>query len=916
MAKRFFIIDGLGQIFRSYYAPFSAALTSPTGEPTKATYVFCTTLLQLVREHKPDYLALAMDSDEGKVFRAAIDAEYKANREPPPEDLAPQIKRILKIVSSQDIPIIAKPGFEADDVMATLCELLQAEDLDVILVSTDKDLEQMLTPRTRMFDPKKNAFTGPDELRDKKGYGPAQAVEIQSLTGDSTDNIPGIKGVGPKKAAGLIAKYGSADAVIQHADELTPAMKKNVLAFADQLPITRQLVTLRRDVELDFDLDACEWKGLKPARLLPIFRELGFRRLVDQLDTDPGEMPTDGSATPAAPPGGLFASPPTSFTATPPRHYVLVDDDAKLDAFLAELGKQSCFAFDTETTHLNASWAKLVGLSFSWAANTGYYLPVAGLGQALPLKTTLERLRPIMADPNVAKVGQNIKYDLVVLAHHGVPVDGVAFDTMIASFVLDSARRSHGMDALAHELLGFTPIPITDLIGKGRNQITFADVEIARAAEYAAEDADVTWQLYEIFRDQLAHSDLKPLFDETEMPLVEVLTAMEAEGVNLDTEFLAGMSKELAQRLDALTARIHDEAGRPFNIDSPKQLAALLFDELGLPKLKKTKTGYSTDAETLESLAAQTDHPVPTLVKEYRELTKLKGTYIDTLPTMICPRTGRVHASFNQTVAVTGRLSSSDPNLQNIPIRTELGRKIRRAFLPPDEDHRLITADYSQIELRVLAHFCKDRALVEAFTEDQDIHAFVAAQVFGKPIEEVTRDERSRAKAVNFGIVYGQTAYGLARTTGMPVGEAQTFIDMYFMRYPGIRMFIDKVVAEAKKQGGVQTILGRRRAVPEINSRNRNLYSAGERLAVNTVIQGSAADLIKRAMINIFRQIRSENRPLRMLIQVHDELVFSVPAQAVEAESAFIREAMCNAMTLDVPLKVDLASGANWLESK
>lgn len=920
MAKRFFIIDGLAQIFRCYYAPFQQ-LTSPTGEPVRATYVFCNMLLQLIREQKPDYLAMALDPAEGKIFREEIDPEYKANREPPPEDLIPQIKRIIQIVKAAGIPILSKPGFEADDVLATLCRQVADQDVQVCLVSKDKDLEQLLSDRVTLFDAAKGECIGPAELQATKGYSPAQAVEIQTLTGDSTDNIPGVVGIGPKKAAALIARYGSAEAVIAHADELTPAMKKNVLAFKDKIDLTRRLVTLRSDVDIDFDLERMRFEGINKRALRGLFEELGFRRLVEQM--------SDASATPIADKkpapapgfqGSLFdeMAPPPHGTAPPAveRDYVLVDDSRKFQDFLAELKKQPRFAFDTETTHLNPVWADLVGMSFSWKTGTGYYLPVRGVGKTLPLDKTMHVLRPILTDAKVGKIGQNIKYDLIVMARHGVEIGGVEFDTMIASFVLDSSRRSHGMDALARELLGFDPIPISDLIGKGAGQIRFDQVDTQRACTYAAEDADVTWTLYEILHRQLAASDLEPLFHETEMPLVEVLAALENEGVRLDTAFLKEMSADLGARLRELTDRIHQAVGHPFNIDSTKQLADVLFNELKLPVVRKTKTGLSTDAETLDQLATDTDHPVPKLIREYRELIKLKNTYVDTLPEMICPRTGRIHASFNQTAAITGRLSSSDPNLQNIPIRTELGRQIRKAFVPSAPDHVLLTADYSQIELRVLAHFCKDAELLEAFKQDRDIHQFVASQVFGVPLDEVTREQRGKAKAVNFGIVYGQTAYGLSRTTGMGVAEAQDFIDKYFRRYPGIRRFIDKVNVDARRNGFVKTILGRRRAIADINSRNTNARAAAERFAVNTVIQGSAADLIKKAMINIHRRIRLDNHPSRMLIQVHDELVFDVPSAAVEAEANFIRHEMCTAMPLDVPIKADIAWGNNWLEGK
>lgn len=982
MAKKLFVIDGMGQIFRCYYAPFQN-LTAPNGEPTRATYVFTNMLLQLAREQKPDYLIMAMDSRDETTFRRNLAPDYKAHRDAPPEDLAPQIVRILEIVRSQNIPILVVPGFEADDIMATLAgQLCNQHEIEVYLVSKDKDLDQVVSDCIKLFDPGKNEVIGPAEIREKKGYGPEQAIEVQTLCGDTTDNIPGVKGVGPKKAAALIAKYGTAAEVIKHADELTPAMKANVIEFVPKLELTRTLVTLRQDVPLDFNIESSRWNGLNGRTLLPIVRQLGFTRLVQQLSDQqqsdpvalapaepvaqtrvssvnqandkevPAPTPAAVRAKPAAWPSSstqmsLFeqtAEPVKHFegneqpsaahatqddadqshTATstpcadrPPGHYICVDTPVKFSEFLAELKRQQIFAFDTETTGLGPVGVDLAGMSFAWSSGKAWYLPICGVGNCLSLEPTLSALRPIFADPNVKKIGQNLKYDIVVLAMHGVPVHGVTFDTMIASFVLDSSRRSHGMDALAMELLGRTTIPITELIGTGKSQVSFASVQTDRATDYAAEDADVTWQLYEVLNGQLGQSDLGPLFHETEMPLVKVLAAMEAEGVRLDCDVLKKMSGEIQLRLEALSKEIHREVGHEFNIDSTKQLADVLYDELKLPVLKSTaKKARSTDAETLDMLVEQTSHAVPRLVKEYRELVKLKGTYIDTLPTMICPGTGRIHTSFSQTTAITGRLSSSDPNLQNIPIRTELGRQIRRAFVARNAEHVLVTADYSQIELRVLAHYCRDDALRRAFAEDMDIHAFVAGQVFGVPIEQVSKEQRGRAKAVNFGIIYGQTAFGLSRTTGMSQTEAQSFIDMYFLRYPGIRLFIDQTIADARRAGHVRTILGRRRSVPDINSNNRNLRFAAERFAVNTVIQGSAADMIKRAMINIHRRIVDEKRPARMILQVHDELIFDIPRSAVESEAKMIREEMAHALPFDVPIKVDLNWGENWLEGK
>lgn len=935
MPESLYLIDGHAQIYRCYYAPFRE-LTAPAGEPTKATYVFSQMLLTLTRLRKPTYLAMVMDVSGVPTFRDEIFPAYKAQREPPPEDFAPQEERILEIVDAAGIPILRLPGFEADDVIATLVERARGRDIDVFLVSKDKDLEQLLSDRVRMYDPHKDEVIDAERLFAEKGYRPENVIDVQTLTGDTVDNVPGVKGIGPKTAARLIAKYGTAEAVVRHADELTPALRANVLAFADQLARTRRLVTLRRDVPLTTTLDELRFTGIRANAVRSIFESLGFTRLIAQLDAldrrGPSEVsrpdpdaerpvrPMPRAATMAVPAiaDSLFAlSPEAPARAATSARYELVDTPASLASFLAALRQQKRFAFDTETTSLDPMSAKLVGMSFCWRTGEAYYLAFRGLGAALlDTRDTLERLRPVFADAAVAKVGQNLKYDVSVMNQHGVAVHGVDFDTMIASFVLDATRRSHGIDSLAMEVFGHRKIPTTDVIGAGRNQIRMDQVETRRVSAYACEDADFAWRLYEVFASQLAESGMEPLFRDTEMPLVEVLAEMEQTGVAIDTNILAKMSTTLAARLEDLTRQIHDAAGRPFNIDSTKQLAEVLFDELRLRVVRQTKTSRSTDAETLETLAAETDHPVPRLLLEYRELIKLKNTYVDTLPRMMNPRTGRIHASFHQTGTVTGRLSSSDPNLQNIPIRTELGRRIRSAFVPGDPAGVLLTADYSQIELRVMAHFCKDEALLRAFAEGQDIHAFVASQVFDVPLAEVTKDQRGRAKAVNFGIIYGQGAYGLSRQTGIPVPEAKKFIDRYFDRYPGIRAFIDGCVARARRDGFVSTILGRRRRIDDIHSRNRQAAAAAERLAVNTVVQGSAADLIKRAMIRIHRRIREEGRPSRMLIQVHDELVFEIPRTAVEAEADMIRREMTSALPLDVPIQVDINWGANWLEGK
>ncbi|MGD2109657.1 MAG: DNA polymerase I [Phycisphaerae bacterium] len=912
MAETLYILDGHYQIYRAFFAPFRD-LTSPSGEPTRATYVFCQMLLGLIRDRRPDYLAVALDAGDETTFRRELDPGYKAQRDPPPETLPPQADRIVSIVSALGIPTFILTGYEADDLMATIADKLRDDDVEVFLVSRDKDLEQLLTDKVRLLDVSKNQVVDPAALLESKGYTPEQAVEIQTLTGDSTDNVPGVPGIGVKTAAKLISEYGSAQAVIDNADNLTPKMKERVSAFADRLELTRQLVTLRRDVPVQFSLADCRVEALNFAAVKPIFQQLGFGRLTEQLDEFIERSGSETAQTDAAP-----ASEPAVATAAPLRgEYHLIDTVEVFAAFVESLAARPAFAFDTETTGLNPVASDLVGLSFSWNAGQAYYVPVRGLmGSTVPLDAVVAKLKPVFENPEIGKIGQNLKYDVLVLKQVGIDVKGLAFDTLIASFLLEPLARSRSLDTLARKYFDHTMIPISDLIGKGKKQITLDQVDTRQVCEYAAEDADFTWRLNEVLEPRMTGSYAEALFRDTEMPLIEVLVEMTHNGIALDTSLLSKLSTTLSERMDALTGQIHHAAGHPFNIDSTKQLAVVLFDEQGLEPVRKTKTGRSTDHDTLQALVERTENPIPPLVLEYRELTKLKGTYVDTLPKMISPRTGRVHASFDQTGAVTGRLSSSDPNLQNIPVRTETGRQIRKAFVAGDPANVLLTADYSQIELRILAHFCEDEALVEAFRTGQDIHRTVAAQVNGVSPEEVTPAQRSAAKAVNFGIIYGQGAFGLARSLGIPVGEARSFINAYFERYPGIRAFIDRCIEQAKSTGYAETILGRRRPVEELQSKNRQQVSFGERIAVNTVVQGSAADLIKRAMIAIHSAYKAGEHQARMLIQVHDELVFEVAKTDLEQAADLVRDRMENAMPLTVPLVADINSGPTWAESK
>jgi DNA polymerase-1 len=777
----------------------------------------------------------------------------------------------------------------------------------------------------------------PKALEAKHGYTPVEAIEIQTLIGDSTDNIPGIPGVGEKTAVKLVKKYGSADAVLKHLDELTPKMRENFEKYGDRLNLSRQLVTLKDDVEFDFDAEVCRFTGLNNDGLRPHLQTLGFNNLLARLDLNAGKP---AAAAAPAPPArslmfqdGLFwQSAPAQLDGTAPAapaddgyatgvacKYTLINTQEQFDDFLREFKKQKRFAFDTETNQLPAVGSTLVGMSFSWEAETGYYVPICGPegSQFLPCAQVLDALRPTLEDPEIQKVGHNIKYDMLVMREAGVNVRGVVLDSMVAAWLADPSRLHYGIDRLALDILRFKKVPTVDLLGKGKNQTTMDKVELTKIACYAAEDADIAWRLAGLLDAKLGEVPaLRKLSDELETPLIPVLAEMEFNGIAVDPAVLKEQSDVLATRIDALRLKIYAEAGGEFNPDSPKQLGDVLFNRLGLKVVKKTKTGASTDAEVLEKLSLE--HPVPKLVLEYRSLVKLKNTYLDNLTKDLNPKTGRIHGSFNQTGTETGRLSMSDPNLQNIPIRTDEGRRIRLAFVPGDAQRNvLLTADYSQIELRMLAHFTHEAALVRAFELDEDIHRAVAAEVFNVPLDKVTREQRGFAKTINFGIIYGVSAYGLARRIdGLTVQSAGELIAAYNKRFPTIQEFLRKCVAEAQDKGYVETILGRRRPIPDINNAVLSQRNASERMAINSVVQGSAADLIKIAMVNIHRRLKDEHRPSRMLLQVHDELVFETPIEAAESEAAMVREEMQNAMKLSVPLKVEVGWGKNWQETK
>jgi len=930
MAKTLYIIDGHAHIYAAHFAPMRQQLSSPSGEPTKATFIFTNAILGLIEKQRPDMIAVAMDC-KAPTFRTTVFAEYKANRPPMPEELPVQVDRIKEILGAMRIPVLCLDGYEADDVIGTLAKKAAADGIDVLICSKDKDILQLLDRNVRTYDIKTGKITDSETMKQEMGIEPGQIVDCLALEGDAIDNVPGVPLIGEKTARELIRQYGDLDNLYAHADEIKGKRGENLRNAREQAFLSRRLVTLDCHVPVEIDYDALTLKEADRDRLTEILTVLGFSRLLTQLGERadrnvPSDPPCstpalDGDRGPTQP-GAAALQVSRDLTqrgsaATVAHTYTLVDTAEKFDAFLADLRKQKLISVDTETTSVNAMRADLVGLSFSWEPGRAFYLAVRGpLGSwHLDIAVVRRELGPILADERVKKIGQNLKYDMTVLRNARMPLGGVCFDTMVASYVLDPERMSHSLDNLALDFLNYESIPIVSLIGKGKNQLTFDLVDLDAVCEYSGEDADITYQMYLCLKDRLEKEpQLNKLFHEVEMPLVEVLTEIEYNGVSIDTGLLRKMSGELDAAIGKVAEQIFAQAGTVFNIDSPKQLAEVLFDKLRLTPGRLGKANRSTDADVLDGLSDQ--HPIASLILEYRTLGKLKNTYVDKLGAIINPKTGRVHTSFNQTVTATGRLSSSNPNLQNIPIRTELGRKIRAAFVPESKNDCILSADYSQIELRLLAHFSKDETMRAAFAADQDIHRFVASQIYNVPLDQVTSEMRSRCKTVNFGIIYGQGALGLARTIGMSPAEAKQFIAEYFARYGSIRAFIDECIAKAKRTGYAETILGRRRRIADIKSKNPGFRAQAERLAVNTVIQGSAADLIKVAMVTIHRRIKTEQLPIRMILQVHDELVFEVPAAEAETHAKWIAREMTNAIRVDVPLKADTKCGPSWLTDK
>lgn len=887
--QKIYLVDGSSYIYRAYYA--IRHLSNSRGEATNAVYGFTNMLMTLLREEKPDMIAIIFDT-KAPTFRKELYPEYKANRSAMPEDLVPQIPWIKEVVRAFNLPALELDGYEADDIIATLARRYSAEGLNVTVVTGDKDLMQIVDENVCLLDTMKGKVSRRDEVIERFGVPPEQVLEILGLAGDSSDNIPGVPGIGEKTATLLIQEFGSIDNLLDNIDKVKGKKRQeNLHNFADQARLSRQLADLIYDLDIEVTRD--ELILVEPDRevLADLFKKLEFTKLHQDFSRQP-----------------LKKADTTNYQA------VTSEDD--LDQMISRLEQAGRFAIDTETTSLVAVQAELVGLSFAVEAGHGWYVPVGhrylGVPEQLPQKLVLDKLRPLLEEADCKKVGQNIKYDALVLRHAGIELAGIDLDTMVLSYVTHPEAKSHGLDALASDHLNHSMIPYSEMTGTGKKRICFSEVEVEKATGYAAEDADITWQLAEKILPELQPGDQEQLLYQVEMPLVDVLTRMEWNGIRIDADFLGELSAQMTEQLNALETQIHEVAGGPFNINSPKQLGEVLFETLGLPKGKKTKTGWSTNVDVLTALAD--DHEIAAKILDYRSISKLKNTYADALPKMINPETGRIHTSFNQAITATGRLSSSDPNLQNIPIRTAEGRRIREAFVP-QEGWTLLSADYSQVELRVMAHMADVTALKESFVAGEDIHKRTASEIFNVFPELVTDDMRRQAKTINFGVLYGMGAFSLGKDLGISRAEAQKFIDQYFERYPAVLSYLEEKKNQALELQYVTTILGRRCAIPEINSKNGAVRSYAERNAINYPIQGSAADIIKVAMINIDKVLRDENLRTRMLLQVHDELVFEVPAEELDRVTDLVRHEMEHAVELDLPLKVDIGSGVNWAQA-
>ena len=940
--KRLFLVDAYALIFRGYYAFIKNPRINSKGQDTSAIMGFMNSLLDVIKRERPDHLAVCFDKG-GSTDRVEMYEDYKANRDETPEGIKTAIPYICDILNAMNIPIMVKEGFEADDVIGTLSKQAEKEGYKTFMVTPDKDFAQLVSENIFMYRP---VFGGgyetwgiPEVQKKFEVKDPLQVIDFLGMMGDSSDNIPGLPGVGEKTAKKFLAQFGSMENLLANTHELKGKMKEKIEANAELGLLSKQLATIMLDVPVTFNAEDFEMSEPDIPKVTEIFQELEFRRLIDNfVKTFSTEVPTTNNSTSASTEqtstpkekaaagegqfslfgGDASTSDDTSSTErqnikNTSHLYQSVAPGMATKLFMSNLLKQTSVCFDTETTGLNPLTAELVGIAFSWEKGKGFYMPFPE--DQKEAQDLIEVIRPFFEAEHIEKVGQNLKYDIKVLAKYNIEVKGVLFDTMLAHYLINPDMR-HNMDVLAETYLNYTPVPISELIGKkGKNQLSMRDVSVEQQTEYAVEDADITLQLKEHFSNELNDANTQKLFNDIEVPLLRVLADMELEGINLDEAFLNGLSEDLNKDIAALETKIYDVAEEKFNIASPKQLGVILFEKLKLvDKPKKTKTGqYSTAEDVLSYLAK--DHEIVQSILDYRGLSKLKSTYIDALPTQVEPSTKRVHTDYMQTVAATGRLSSNNPNLQNIPIRTERGRQVRKAFIPRNDDYILLAADYSQIELRIIAALSEETNMIEAFKNGEDIHASTAAKVFNVALEDVTREQRSNAKTVNFGIVYGVSAFGLSNQTNLSRSEAKDLIDTYYETYPKLKAYMSEQVDFARDNGYVQTVLGRRRYLKDINSRNAVVRGAAERNAVNAPIQGSAADIIKIAMINIHSKLKAGNYKSKMLLQVHDELVFDIFKPELNELKTLIKSEMENAFIMEVPLDVEVDTGLNWLEA-
>ena len=904
-----YLIDGSSYIFRAFYG-VRQFLSNSKGLPTNAIYGFATMLLKILREEQPEYIAVIFDP-KGKTFRHDMYKEYKANRAETPDDLIPQFPYIINLVEAFNIVSLQQEGFEADDVLGTVSKKAEKEGFEVTIVSGDKDMMQLISSNIKMLDTLKNKTFGVKEVKEKFGVEPGQVTEVMGLMGDSSDNIPGVPGIGPKTAIALIQDYGDIENLLKNLQQIKKeALKNKLLEYREQARLSKKLCTINTNMSLTVGIQNMKVKELNSKRVISLFKELEFASLLSKLQAQ--------SFIPGTPP----LIPPRVRTKGSVRNerYKIVFSEKELDKIIIQVKNKGLLSMDLETTSVFPMEAEIVGISISIISHNAYYIPVGhhypGAPAQLNRDKVLEKLKPILEDKNIKKIGQNIKYEIIVFKNFGIKVNNIYFDTMIASYLLNPSKHNHNLEDIALEYLDYRVITYKEVAGSGSKEVGFNKVDIETAASYSGEDADITLQLSKKLLPALAigiidKDALVSLLNNVELPLAEVLAEIEINGVKINKNFLKKMSKDLEKDISLSAQKIYDMAGEVFNINSPKQLSELLFEKLKFPPLKKNKTGYSTDMRVLEQLST---HPLPAEIILYRQLSKLKSTYVDALPLLINSKTGRIHTSFNQTVTATGRLSSSNPNLQNIPIRTELGRKIRKAFIA-EKNHRLLSADYSQIELRILAHLSEDEVLMGAFKKGEDIHAQTAAKIFNVFPNMIDSNMRRMAKAVNFGIIYGISPFGLSKNIKVSLKEAKEFINHYFALYKGVKSYIERTITDAHKNGYVTTILNRRRYLPELNSKNKQMKEFAERTAVNTPVQGSAADLIKIAMINISRDIKNKNLKSKMILQVHDELVFEIPEAEKKSMVDLVKKEMEGVMELKIPLIVDTCIGKHWGEA-